>query len=239
MDRDEANSKLNLVLVLITISGIIIAIRANTPPEISYLFALFLLMAITYYVYTNFRIIRNVKNKYAIFVISLLASSLFSGFFSYYTGIELWQATQITSTSFFTGLIYLLLVILLTVALIDNDMIPNFRNRNKLYKGVIIEESLMDKSAISKLKVLDSIISPGNHWHRYTVEVSEDDIVRISHNLYSQQWYAHFWKGMEVTVAFKDKIFKLVYNKKETWKTAVDYGLSIGIPREQLDFPID
>ena len=40
-------------------------------------------------------------------------------------------------------------------------------------------------------------------------------------------------------VAFKDKIISFEHNKRDTWKPVVEYGLSIGIPKEQLDFPID
>ena len=34
-------------------------------------------------------------------------------------------------------------------------------------------------------------------------------------------------------------IFEFNYDKKETWKAAVNYGLSLGIPKEQLDFLIE
>lgn len=105
------------------------------------------------------------------------------------------------------------------------------------FKGTIVEESLKDKSFIKKLKVLNSSVA--GDWHLYTVEVNEREIEEISHNLNAQKWYAHFWKDREVIVAFKDKILRFNYDKKETWKPVVEYGLSIGIPKEQLDFPID
>ncbi len=72
------------------------------------------------------------------------------------------------------------------------------------YKGIIIEESLKDKSLIKKLKVLSSSIDGA--WHLYTVEVSEKEIEEISHSLNAQKWYAHFWNNQKVIVAFKDKL---------------------------------
>ena len=105
------------------------------------------------------------------------------------------------------------------------------------YKGTIVEESLKDKSLIKKLKVLNSSVEGA--WHLYTIEVSEKEIEEISHSLNAQKWYAHFWKDQKVIVAFKDKIMRFEHSKKETWKPVVDYGLSIGIPKEQLDFPIE
>ncbi len=88
------------------------------------------------------------------------------------------------------------------------------------------------------IKVTDSSISSELHWHFYAVEATELDIERISRSL-KEKWYAHFWNDREVVVAFKDRIFKFNHDKKETWKPAVDYGLSLGIPAEQLDFPIE
>ncbi len=109
----------------------------------------------------------------------------------------------------------------------------------KTYKGTIIGQSLTDPSMIKKLKVLSEETSPNDHWHLYTVEVSQEEIEQISRNLNAQKWYAHFWDGKDVIVAYKGKIMRFRHDKKETWKPVVDYGLSIGIPIEQLDFPID
>ena len=109
----------------------------------------------------------------------------------------------------------------------------------KTYKGMVIEQGLADPSMIKKLKVLSESISPNSHWHLYMVKASEKEIEGISRNLSAQKWYAHFWNGKDVIVAYKDKIMRFKHDKKETWKPVVDYGLSIGIPIEQLDFPID
>ena len=108
----------------------------------------------------------------------------------------------------------------------------------KSYTGTVIGESLADGTVIAGLKVINSSVSSQLHWHLYTVEVTEEEIERLSHCI-NEKWYSHFWNGKEVIVAFKDKIFRFEHDKKETWKPAVDYGLSLGIPAEQLDFPID
>lgn len=42
-----------------------------------------------------------------------------------------------------------------------------------------------------------------------------------------------------VKVIFKNKIFEIKFSDKSTWNEAVAYGKSIGIPDEQLDFPIE
>ena len=42
-----------------------------------------------------------------------------------------------------------------------------------------------------------------------------------------------------MTILFKGKRFEIKFSDKSTWKDAVNYGLSIGIPAEQLDFAIE
>jgi hypothetical protein len=37
-------------------------------------------------------------------------------------------------------------------------------------------------------------------------------------------------------ILFKDKRFEVKIDDEQTWKDAIDYGLSINIPKEQLDF---
>lgn len=110
------------------------------------------------------------------------------------------------------------------------------------YKGVIVEESLGDNRILNDFKIIEFRISkeenPADRWHLYTVQVSKEEIVRLSKNI-KQKWYMHFWKGRNVIAIFKDKKFEFNFDDKSTWKPVVEYGLSLGIPKEQLDFPID
>ncbi len=109
---------------------------------------------------------------------------------------------------------------------------------DKYYTGTIVAESLIDKSVLDGLKVIESEVSPNLGWHLFTVEVLLEEIQSISKNIESNKWYMHFWKGRDVIVVFKDKTFEFNYDDKESWKPVIEYGLSIGIPQEQLDFPI-
>lgn len=113
----------------------------------------------------------------------------------------------------------------------------------KDYKGVIVEESLMDNRILNELEITSIRISkdenPNERWHLYSINVSKEEITKISKNLKSTKWYSHFWKGKEVIAVFKNKTFTFDYDNKKTWKQAVDHGLSIGIPKEQLDFLIN
>jgi len=110
------------------------------------------------------------------------------------------------------------------------------------YKGVIVEESLEDSRILNDFKIIDFRISkeenPADRWHLYTVQVSQEEIIRLSKNI-KQKWYMHFWKGRNVIAIFKNKKFEFNFDDKSSWKPVVEYGLSLGIPKEQLDFPID
>jgi len=49
----------------------------------------------------------------------------------------------------------------------------------------------------------------------------------------------HFWNDRDVIAIFHGKKFEFNYDDKSLWAPAVEHGLSIGIPKEQLDFLID
>ncbi len=106
------------------------------------------------------------------------------------------------------------------------------------YIGIIVAESLIDKFILNSLKVIKSEVSPTLGWHLFTVEVTAEEIQNLSRNIESNKWYMHFWKDRNVIAVFKDKTFEFNYDDKESWKPVIEYGLSIGIPQEQLDFPI-
>ncbi len=110
------------------------------------------------------------------------------------------------------------------------------------YKGIIIEESLDDNRVLNKLDILNFQITeeddPLERWHIYNIKVSKDEINELS-KLIKDKWYMHFWEGRNVIAVFKDRVFEFNYDKRETWESAVKFGLSIGIPESQLNFPID
>lgn len=112
----------------------------------------------------------------------------------------------------------------------------------KEYMGIIVEESLEDNRILNNLKIVKFEISeeenPTDRWHIYTVKVSEKEIIMLLKNI-KPKWYMHFWKDRDVIAIFKDKKFEFNYDDKSTWKDVVNYGLSLGIPKEQLDFVIE
>jgi len=120
----------------------------------------------------------------------------------------------------------------------------------KAYTGIIIEESLEDKSVLSDVKILKTKIEPVTEKHKtpwvkqwtlHTVEIIEDkaDFVaqKISKTLDSKHtWYADYKNDKFHYIIFRNKIFKVNRAKPEQYNEVTKYGLTLGIPDYQLDF---
>ena len=113
---------------------------------------------------------------------------------------------------------------------------------NKDYTGIVVEESLNDNRVLNKLDIKKIRISDDedaeDRWHMYEVMVEEKEIMELSKHIIGD-WYMHFWKNREIIAVFKDKTFTFNYDDKNTWNEVLKYGRKIGIPEEELDFPID
>lgn len=107
-----------------------------------------------------------------------------------------------------------------------------------MLKGTIIENSLRDTSILGELKITRTW--QDEEWVLHDVLVDEDKAEKLARYLNDGPWYIHLWQegGDTVTVVFKNKTFRLKYSDKDSWHEAVEYGRSLGIPGEQLDFPI-
>ena len=120
--------------------------------------------------------------------------------------------------------------------------------------GVIIEESLENKDVLKKVKILKTRVEKVTdehqtpyleNWTLHMVEVEEgkahDVAEEISRSLDSEHndWYADFKNDSIHFIIFKGKIFKLNRENKEQYDEVINYGLSLGIPKHQLDFSPD
>jgi len=112
----------------------------------------------------------------------------------------------------------------------------------QVYIGIIVEEALDDNLLINNL-MIDKVYITGHEnrqdrWHLYQVKVSLARINELAEHIIDN-WYIHFWNGSDIIALFSgNKQFHFTYDNKETWSEVVEYGRSIGIPDEQLDFPI-
>lgn len=117
------------------------------------------------------------------------------------------------------------------------------------YKGVIIEESLDDKSILRKVKILKTRIEKVvekhktpwlRQWTLHTIEIKRVDVDKIakliskSLNKKHSSWYVDFKSQKYHYIIFPDKIFTVGLNS--SYKEVRDWGLSIGIPKYQMQF---
>jgi hypothetical protein len=106
--------------------------------------------------------------------------------------------------------------------------------------GMIIEESLVDNRGLNDLRVTGVRITNAadlrDRWHIYSVEVTREQIDGLRKHLKPGTWYMHFWNKQDLVVIFSDKIFEMNLHDKMTWRPAIEYGISRGIPETQLDF---
>jgi len=104
------------------------------------------------------------------------------------------------------------------------------------YEGTIIESSLTDPAILQKMNVLREYVA--GDWRLNDVRVNERQIKKMGGYLNDGPWYMYFWQpGKDETiVVFKEKQFTIKQSNPSTWRDAIAYGVSKGIPESQLDF---
>lgn len=118
------------------------------------------------------------------------------------------------------------------------------------YKGVIIEESLSDKLILKSVKTLNTRIeqvTPKHktpwlkRWTLRTVEIKEnvaDSFAKtISNSIETlhKSWYVDFKNNKYHFIVYPGKIFRVDFTNS-SYKEARDWGISIGIPKYQMQF---
>ncbi|OHA16276.1 MAG: hypothetical protein A3H57_05125 [Candidatus Taylorbacteria bacterium RIFCSPLOWO2_02_FULL_43_11] len=122
------------------------------------------------------------------------------------------------------------------------------------YKGVIVEESLLDKRLLEELKINATKVEPVTErhntpqikqWTLHTVEISENQAEDLAQKLSKSlsnnptAWYADFKNDKYHYIIFADKVFFIERGNPEEYEKAKQYGLSLGIPVYQVDFGPD
>lgn len=119
------------------------------------------------------------------------------------------------------------------------------------YKGVIIEESLADKSVLNDIKILSTKVEPVTEEHKtpwvkqwtlHDVEIPAEKATEIAEKISKaldreHNWYADYKTDTEHYVIYRDKVFHITdRSDKKQYDEATKYGISIGIPDYQVDF---
>src|SRR3989344_90511 len=75
------------------------------------------------------------------------------------------------------------------------------------YTGVIVEESLKSQKILKDFKIIKTEVSEDETWHMHTVCATKEQLEKLSQELNSGTWYAHFWNENDIVVVFQNKIF--------------------------------
>lgn len=113
------------------------------------------------------------------------------------------------------------------------------------FRGIIIEESLKDLDVLKDIEVLSTkILDEGteDEWHLRKVKIPDEKIHDFTKKLMGEikddgKWYAHFYHEDPL----KDHLIVVFPNERKLvgkahLERAIEYGLSIGIPKDQLGF---
>ncbi len=119
------------------------------------------------------------------------------------------------------------------------------------FKGVIIEESLEDKSILNDIKIVSTNVKPVTdeyktpwvrQWTLHDVEIPAEKASDIAGKISTaldreHNWYADYKTDTEHYVIYRDKVFHITdRSDKKQYGEATAYGVSIGIPAYQVDF---
>jgi hypothetical protein len=119
------------------------------------------------------------------------------------------------------------------------------------YVGVIIKESLGNKSVLTKVKVISTKTESVTlqhktpwlkQWTLCTVEIQEEagekmaQEISISFDPLHPDWYVDYKNDRYHFIVYANKVFKVNLQNPVLYKAAKEYGISIGIPEYQVDF---
>ena len=120
------------------------------------------------------------------------------------------------------------------------------------YIGTIIEESMEDKSVLDMVNILSTKVLKVTErektpwleiWNLHKVEVSENNVDVISEKIsrsidskHNHSWYADYKNKDWHYIIFPNKIFKIARDDAKSYADAKSYGISLGIPKHQVDF---
>ncbi len=106
------------------------------------------------------------------------------------------------------------------------------------YKGVLFENSLLNTEVLKHVQILKTRVEGDLILH--DIRLGESQIANIQKSIANARWYFHLWEPGhdDVTVVFKDAIYKIKHSDKTTWRDAIAHGVQCGIPESTLDFSI-
>ena len=118
------------------------------------------------------------------------------------------------------------------------------------FHGTIIEESLVNKDILKKLKIISTLVERETdrdqtpwlaQWTLHKVEIPASEAPVVAHALsqnldraHDGSWYADFKNNTQHYVIYYDKVFCLDRTSQAQYEAARAYGRVLGVPEHQL-----
>jgi hypothetical protein len=116
-------------------------------------------------------------------------------------------------------------------------------NLTNMWQGVVLEESLENKSLLNLAKIVGTDIDKLEEEDRvmtfHKIEVSESERARFikeAKDSLKPGFYIHLCQDGRMYVIFKNKVFKFRKGQQSLLEKAREYGKSTGIISEQMPF---
>ena len=121
------------------------------------------------------------------------------------------------------------------------------------FAGVLIEESLSDKTVLKSLEIINTRVEKVVEKHRtpwlkkwtlHTVKIPANQMEKVADAIskalvVDHNWYADFKDAVTHYIIFRGKIFQVTRANPSQYAAVKQYGVSLGIPDYQLDFSPD
>lgn len=117
-------------------------------------------------------------------------------------------------------------------------------NKNRLWLGVLIEESLEDPAVLKKMSIVGterSLLDGGTQGEQlqfHKIEVLDADVQDIClevSQVIHPTWYFHVVNGPKLLVVFRNEILRAEKSDPESIERIIKYGIAHGVLSEQIE----
>ncbi len=128
----------------------------------------------------------------------------------------------------------------LTPFLIGSTMQLNFRMKQAVYHGILVNISFRDPLFPEQFELFAREKSMDSDWVIYGIVVQENEVSKVIKSIQdnmcdNEPWYAHLYNDEDLIVIYKQKVF-FTTPEKSAWAESIAFGKLLGIPEDQLDF---
>ena len=110
--------------------------------------------------------------------------------------------------------------------------------QQRLYHGILVDMAFTDRLYPKTFPIFAERKS--GDWSLYGIKIHRNDLEKAVsdiqlHMRADKNFYSHVYDDETVIAIFKERIFR-VTSHESSWKNIRQYGKTLGIPAEQLDF---